>query len=191
MKILFPIFALLGFSNLLAQAPVFKNSISGELGLRVYDTDLGLGTGFDAGITFNVYNVAPEHSPIVLSIRPYFNNFNAEDKAGTKANREFLGFSGGVGLHFDEKVFAVINVGHLFLLNSNTDRAALENTGVTYTSVKGSYIFKPMEDSNFSFYINGEVGYTFSDVESLDRGPADKFEGSTFVSLCGGIIHLF
>ncbi|MEM8907976.1 MAG: hypothetical protein AAGD05_09040, partial [Bacteroidota bacterium] len=121
------LFLVFGMS-LSAQEWTFKKAISLDAGARFYNSDLGIAGGFDAGLGFMIYNINEETSGLVFTTRVFFNNFSKEDEF-SEAKREFLGFSGGFGLHVQQKVFGSVKVGYLKLLNTSSISDELMATG--------------------------------------------------------------
>lgn len=178
-------------SLLFSQNRYFKSAVVFDTGLRVYGTDLGLGGGLDLQAGGLFYNTNSKRSPVVFSARVIFNNFSAEDNQQTQANRELFGGSVGFGLHLKERLFGTVNLAFLTLLNKNSIVEELDGTNTFLGTGRLSGKITDFEGSSWSLMLHLEGGFSFRDIEFLDRGAPDIFTGTGFGAFRVGMIKIF
>lgn len=173
-------------SGLFAQEWTFKRSLTLDVGARVYDTDLGIAGGLDVGLGGMVYNVNQATSGLVFTTRVFFNNFSKSDRWDS-VKREYLGMTGGFGLHINQIFFGTVKVGYLKLLNSNAIEEELNANGVFFGGAELSAEVFKFEESGLALNVTIESGLTFEDAELIDR-HGDVFQGTGYAALRLGIV---
>jgi len=161
-----------------------------DYGFTHWSSDLGAHTNFTTGLNGLLYNVADENSPIVLDGRVYFSQFLGED-ATSRINRQLLGVSVGAGIHAYDRLFATVNVGHLWVMNEVDGETELSSL---LASGKLMAVILRMPQ-NWNLIVNLEGGMTFQDIEFRDPGvnangnSPDRFNGTGFVRMTFGFSY--
>ena len=161
-----------------------------DYGLVYWNSDLGSSSNFTTGINGTMYNTNDANSPIVLNGRVYYMHFFAED-AHSRITREMVGVSAGAGLHMADRLFGTVNVGHLWVVNLDSDGRKLSSL---LASVKLMAIVLKMQQ-RWNLSVSLEGGMTFQDIEFRDppvdsRGfSPDQYTGTGFIMMTVGFTY--